>query len=75
MVRDVRIHLRARMVGVPFEQVAPTDVDLLREFLSEADLTLAGLDVATVRLWIERDVDGSIIGSTGYELSPTVCMR
>jgi len=41
----------------------------VREFLDEADLTLAGLGAPSVRLWIERDVDGSIIGSTGYELS------
>ena len=41
----------------------------MREFLDEADLTLAGLGAPSVRLWIERDVDGSIIGSTGYELS------
>jgi hypothetical protein len=45
----------------------------LRDFLSEVDLTLAGLDDLDdpkVRLSIERDVDGCIIGSTGYELSP-----
>jgi hypothetical protein len=56
--------------GVSFELVAPTHVNVLRDFLSEVDLTLAGLDDPAVRLWIERDVDGYIIGSTGYELSP-----
>jgi hypothetical protein len=55
---------------VSFELVAPTHVNVLRDFLSEVDLTLAGLDDPTVRLSIERDVDGCIIGSTGYELSP-----
>jgi hypothetical protein len=55
---------------VSFELVAPTHVNVLRDFLSEVDLTLAGLDDPAVRLWIERDVDGYIIGSTGYELSP-----
>jgi hypothetical protein len=58
---------------VSFELVAPTHVNVLRDFLSEVDLTLAGLDDLDdpkVRLSIERDVDGCIIGSTGYELSP-----
>jgi GNAT superfamily N-acetyltransferase len=52
-----------------FEPVAPAQVDGLRDFLSAVDLTLAGLDSGTVRLWIERDAVGEIIGSTGYELS------
>lgn len=38
-------------------------------FLVEADLTLAGLDAPTVRLWVERDDDGTVIGSTGFETS------
>ena len=58
------------MNGMPFTQTAATDVDVLRDFLGEADLTQSGLDAPTVRLWTERDADGSIIGSTGYELSP-----
>ncbi|MEO7017782.1 MAG: GNAT family N-acetyltransferase [Leifsonia sp.] len=52
-----------------FEPVTPIDVRVLRDFLSEVDLTLAGLDAPTVKLWIERAADGCIIGSTGYELS------
>ena len=58
------------MNGMPFTQIAATDVDVLREFLGRADLTPSGLDAPTVRLWTERDADGSIVGSTGYELSP-----
>jgi N-acetylglutamate synthase-like GNAT family acetyltransferase len=58
-----------RIGGVSFEPVEPNHVGVLRDFLSEVDLTLAGLDASTVRLWIERDADGGIIGSTGYELS------
>jgi N-acetylglutamate synthase-like GNAT family acetyltransferase len=50
--------------------VNPSDVDDLRGFLDEMDLTLAGLDDPTVRLWIERELGGTIIGSTGYEASP-----
>ena len=50
--------------------VTPSDVDDLRGFLDEMDLTLAGLDDPTVRLWIERELGGTIVGSTGYEASP-----
>ncbi|MBT1542410.1 GNAT family N-acetyltransferase [Curtobacterium flaccumfaciens pv. flaccumfaciens] len=32
-------------------------------------MTLAGLDVPTVRLWTDRADDGSVIGSTGFESS------
>ena len=45
------------------------DVDDVRGFLRETDLTLAGLDEPTVRLWVERNEHGDIIGSTGFELS------
>ena len=41
----------------------------LREFLTRADLTLSGLDAPTVRLWLLRDADGVVLGSTGYEVS------
>lgn len=50
-------------------RVTPADVPPLREFLAEADLTLSGLDDPAVRLWVERDAGGGILGSTGYELS------
>ena len=50
-------------------QVANDDVRELRAFLSEADLTIAGLDSTAVRVWVERDHDGKIVGSTGYEAS------
>lgn len=45
------------------------DVDDLRGFLRDVDLTLAGLGEPTVQLWIERDTDGEIVGSTGFERS------
>ncbi|MCJ1675339.1 MULTISPECIES: GNAT family N-acetyltransferase [unclassified Rathayibacter] len=47
----------------------PEDLAALRAFLSEADLTLAGLEDHSVRLWIDRREDGTICGSTGFELS------
>ncbi|TPG07174.1 GNAT family N-acetyltransferase [Curtobacterium flaccumfaciens] len=49
--------------------VTADDVEALRAFLVEADLTLVGLDVPTVRLWTDRADDGSVIGSTGFESS------
>ena len=51
------------------EQSRADDVEALTAFLSEVDLTLSGLDAPTVRLWVERDDAGSIVGSTGYEIS------
>ncbi|MFH8251296.1 GNAT family N-acetyltransferase [Microbacterium sp. B2969] len=33
------------------------------------DLTLSGLDAPGVRLWLDRDARGEIVGSTGYEIS------
>ncbi|OIH93747.1 GNAT family N-acetyltransferase [Curtobacterium sp. MCBA15_001] len=51
------------------DAVTARDVDGLRAFLRAADLTLAGLDEPTVRLWIERDESGTVVGSTGFELS------
>ena len=58
-----------RIADVPLRPVSPADVDDLRAFLVEADLTLAGLDDPAVRLWIKRDAAGTIVGSTGFELS------
>jgi N-acetylglutamate synthase-like GNAT family acetyltransferase len=54
---------------VELERVSPADIALIRAFLKAADLTLAGLDAPAVRLWIERDGHGRIVGSTGFELS------
>lgn len=51
------------------ELCTTSDVDALRSFLRRVDLTLSGLDAPTVRLWIDRDRDRAIIGSTGYEMS------
>lgn len=45
------------------------DIEELTSFLSEVDLTLSGLNSDSVRLWVERDDSGTIIGSTGYEVS------
>jgi N-acetylglutamate synthase-like GNAT family acetyltransferase len=49
--------------------VSGADVEQLREFLRDADLTLSGLDDESVRLWSEHDADGTVVGSTGYECS------
>ena len=45
------------------------DAAEVEAFLREVDLTVTGLDAPAVRLWVERDADGRIVGSTGYELS------
>jgi N-acetylglutamate synthase-like GNAT family acetyltransferase len=47
----------------------PADRPHLLEFLTLVDLTLSGLDDARVQVWIERDAEGLIVGSTGFELS------
>lgn len=44
------------------------DLPDVEAFLRDADLTLAGLDAPGLRLWLERDADGRVVGSTGYEL-------
>ncbi|WP_327437450.1 MULTISPECIES: GNAT family N-acetyltransferase [unclassified Rathayibacter] len=54
---------------MPLVAVTPADIHSLRAFLTEADLTLAGLDDPAVRLWTDRGADGAIVGSTGFELS------
>lgn len=53
----------------PLRAVTPADVDELRAFLRRSDLTTAGLDAPSVRLWVERGADGEVVGSTGFELS------
>ena len=57
------------MVVVPISHLHETDVDALRGFLTDVDLTVAGLDEPAVHLWVERDEHGEIVGSTGIELS------
>jgi N-acetylglutamate synthase-like GNAT family acetyltransferase len=47
----------------------PADLDALTAFLRGVDLTLSGLDSPSVRLWIERDADGAVAATTGFELS------
>lgn len=51
------------------ERCASADVGALTDFLREVDLTVSGLDASSVRLWLERDTDGTIVASTGYEIS------
>ena len=48
---------------------SPADASAVRAFLSEADLTLAGLDDPSLRLWMMLDDTGSIAGTTGFELA------
>ncbi|BDV29426.1 GNAT family N-acetyltransferase [Microbacterium terricola] len=50
-------------------RVGADDLAAVTQFLQDADLTLSGLDAPTVRLWLERNGDGRIVGTTGYELS------
>lgn len=52
-----------------YTRATSDDLDELRTFLLEADLTVAGLDSPAVRVWLERGPEGGIIGSTGFELS------
>ncbi|WP_307480518.1 GNAT family N-acetyltransferase [Microbacterium trichothecenolyticum] len=51
------------------ERCRAADVPALTAFLREVDLTLSSLNAPEVRLWIERDESGAVVGSTGYELS------
>ena len=44
------------------------DLDDLAAFLRTADLTVAALDEPAVHLWLERDQDGAISATTGFEL-------
>lgn len=54
---------------VTFEPASTSDADELRGFLQDVDLTLAGLEEPTVQIWIERDEQGEVVGTTGFELS------
>ena len=40
----------------------------LTVFLRAADLTVNGIGEPEVRVWIDLDPDGRILGSTGFEL-------
>ncbi|MDI9893096.1 hypothetical protein QM517_18195, partial [Rhodococcus sp. IEGM 1404] len=51
------------------QRCRPADVEALTAFLGAVDRTLSGLDSPSVRLWVEREEAGAIVGSTGYELS------
>jgi N-acetylglutamate synthase-like GNAT family acetyltransferase len=52
-----------------FAPVSLNDVDELRGFLRDVDLTLASPDERAINIWVERDAVGEIVGSTGFELS------
>jgi N-acetylglutamate synthase-like GNAT family acetyltransferase len=52
-------------------RLSPADIPDLTAFLEGADLTLSGLDSPGIRLWILRDRDGVVRGSTGYEICST----
>lgn len=52
-------------------RLSAAEVPELTDFLRRADLTLSGLDAPTLRLWLLRDRDGTVRGSTGYELDAT----
>jgi len=51
-------------------RVRPQDVDDLRAFLTACDLTVAGLEDPSTRLWVVRDTAGTVVGSAGYETGP-----
>ena len=48
-------------------RVTTADLPRVEAFLTEADLTVAGLDTAT--LWMEQDAAGAITSTTGFELA------
>ncbi|ALO67060.1 acetyltransferase [Arthrobacter alpinus] len=55
---------------IKLARATDTDLTEISEFLRIADLTLSGLDSATVHLWILRDqTSGHIAAMTGYESS------
>lgn len=47
----------------------PSDTEALAAFLGEVDLTSSGVNAPSVRLWLERDEQNEIVGSTGYEIN------
>lgn len=51
------------------QECRAADLEELIASLSEADLTMGGLDAPDVRLWLARDERGAIVGSAGYEVS------
>jgi N-acetylglutamate synthase-like GNAT family acetyltransferase len=52
-------------------RISPREIPELTDFLRRADLTLSGLDSPSLRLWLLRDADGVLRGSTGYEVDRT----
>jgi N-acetylglutamate synthase-like GNAT family acetyltransferase len=48
--------------------VSRGDAFELTEFLRSVDLTASGVGEPDVQLWVDLDVDGRIVGSTGFEL-------
>ena len=56
---------RRSSASVGFQQVGSLNLSELRAFLTELDLTLTRLESSPARLWVERDADHLILGSTG----------
>jgi N-acetylglutamate synthase-like GNAT family acetyltransferase len=48
--------------------VSRGDAFELAEFLSAMDLTTSGVGESDLRAWVDLDVDGRIVASTGFEL-------
>lgn len=51
----------------------PIELAELEKFLRSVDLTVTGLSDASVHAWVERDGDGAVVGSTGWEVSGDGC--
>lgn len=51
----------------------PFELAELEKFLRSVDLTVTGLSDASVHAWVERDGDGAVVGSTGWEVSGDGC--
>ena len=48
-----------------FQQVGSLNLSELGAFLTEVDLTLTRLESSPARLWVQRDANHLIVGSTG----------
>ncbi len=55
---------------MPCTRATSDDLDELRTFLLEADLTVAGLDSLAVQIWLERGPEGGIIARAGRVALP-----
>lgn len=55
-------HARIRPSG-------PADIDAVRRCLVACDLTVAGLGVSDLRLWVLENRSGQTVGVTGFEIA------